>query len=88
LLKVCPSTGGGTLWHETTAQADLAREHGQKYVDSVNKALIIVSEDLEEYGEQSKTGKNATMDEDQPAADTTVARKPPLAPSRPGSLAN
>jgi hypothetical protein len=52
LLKVCPSTGGGTLWHETTAQADLAREHGQKYVDSVNKALINISEGLKEYGEQ------------------------------------
>jgi hypothetical protein len=52
LLKVSPSTGGGTLWHETTAQADLAREHGQKYVDSVNKTLINVSEGLKEYGKQ------------------------------------
>ncbi|MDQ3773158.1 MAG: phasin family protein [Pseudomonadota bacterium] len=39
--------------HElASTQADLVRQYGQQYVDSVNKAVIIVSEALEEYGEQ------------------------------------
>jgi predicted nucleic acid-binding protein len=59
--------------HElASTQADLVRQYGQKYVDSVNKAVIIVSEALEEYGEQLKKGKSAATDEVQQAADTAT----------------
>jgi hypothetical protein len=59
--------------HElASTQADLVRQYGQKYVDSVNKAVDIVSEALEEYGERLKKGKNAVTTEVQQAADTAT----------------
>ncbi len=54
-----------------SAQAEMVREYGQQYVDSVNKAVGIVSQALEEYGEQLQKGKNAATD-DQQAADTAT----------------
>jgi len=41
--RCCPSTGVGTLWHETTAQADLAREHSQKI--SISEQDVVLIED-------------------------------------------
>ncbi len=59
--------------HElASTQADLVRQCGQQYVDSVNKAVDIVSEALEEYGEQLKKGENAATDKVQQAADTAT----------------
>src|SRR5680860_74720 len=55
-----------------STQADLVRQYGQKYADSVTKAVGIVSQALEEYGEQLKKSKNAATDEVQQAADTTT----------------
>jgi len=40
-------------------QADLVRQYGQKYANSVTKAVDIVSQALEEYGEQLQKGKKA-----------------------------
>jgi len=59
--------------HElASTQADLVRQYGQQYVDSVNKAVDIIAQALEEYGEQLQKGKSAATDEVQQAADTAI----------------
>jgi len=64
-----------------STQADLVRQYGQKYADSVTKAVSIVSQALEEYGEQLQKGKDevegathAAARESEDAADRTTKK--------------
>jgi phasin family protein len=51
-----------------SAQADLAKRHGQRYVDSVKQAVDIIAEGWQEYGDRLEKGLNAATDQAQKAA--------------------
>ncbi|MGH8504309.1 MAG: phasin family protein [Gammaproteobacteria bacterium] len=45
-----------------TAQADLIKEYGQKYVDSINETVRVMSQAWEEYGGRVEGMKSAAGD--------------------------
>jgi phasin family protein len=50
-----------------SAQADLAKRHGQRYVESVKQAVDIVADAWQEYGDRIEKTINATTDKAQRA---------------------
>lgn len=56
-----------------TAQADLVKSYGQKYVESVNEAVDIVADAWQEYGEKMEKTVNSVNDKAQKAASTKKA---------------
>ncbi|MBA2409076.1 MAG: phasin family protein [Gammaproteobacteria bacterium] len=51
-----------------TAQADLVKSYGQKYVESVNEAVDIVVEGWQEYGDKLEKSVNSVTDKTQKSA--------------------
>lgn len=50
------------------AQADLVKDHGQRYVESVKEAVDVVVEAWQEYGNRIEKGVSAATDKAQRAA--------------------
>lgn len=57
-----------------SAQADLVKRHGQRYVDSIKESVGIVAEAWQEYGDRLENGIDTATDK---ARQTTSSRKAP-----------